>query len=189
MLAEILPVVTSPRVPKRQEYLKVKITQVRTSYGNNWILNGMDSHVALERGALLFIMELPILNHFWEHVKYWSENKEINNFHSEIETQAYKSSSYIILMWKFMSSNIDCSCMSVAPGLKKTRMDDLGIQFLYRMFSEIRLSCPNLAQFLRLKLQCFIMEGTVARRSSIWIFSDGELQTCSYAARLKTHIP
>lgn len=54
----------------------------------------MDFHVALERGALLFIMELPIPNHFWEHVKYWSENKEINNFHSEIETQAYKSSSY-----------------------------------------------------------------------------------------------
>lgn len=54
----------------------------------------MDFHVALERGALLIIMELPIPNHFWEHVKYWSENKEINNFHSEIETQAYKSSSY-----------------------------------------------------------------------------------------------
>lgn len=105
--------------PPRQEYLKVKITQVRTSYGNNWILNGMDFHVALERGALLFIMELSIPNHFWEHVKYWSENKEINNLHSEIETQAYKSSSNIILMWKFMSSNIDCSCMSVAPGQKK----------------------------------------------------------------------
>lgn len=67
----------------------------------------MDFHVALERGALLIKMELPIPNHFWEHVKYWSENKEINNFHSEIETQAYKSSSYIILMWKFMSSSID----------------------------------------------------------------------------------
>lgn len=65
------------RWPPRQEYLKVKITQVRTSYGNNWILNRVDFHVPLERGALLIIMELPIPNHFWEHVKYWSEIRKL----------------------------------------------------------------------------------------------------------------
>lgn len=112
------------RWPPRQEYLKVEIMKVKTPHGKIWISNQMDSHVASGGGggsfshSKHFFLKFTYtkLNYhevspsplFWNHVKYWSENKGVYNFNSEIETQAHKSSSYKILMWKFMCSNIAC---------------------------------------------------------------------------------
>lgn len=117
VLAEILPVATSPRIPKSRNHESQDTSWEDLNFEPNGQSRSIGWGGSFSHSKHFFLkFTYTKLNYhevspsplFWNHVKYWSENKGVYNFNSEIETQAHKSSSYKILMWKFMCSNIAC---------------------------------------------------------------------------------